>query len=150
MPQKKPCKPFSQQEISNAQVEGKEEAIIIKDHRKRAMLTALIGSLGVVAYACEEVGISRQTHYAWLKTDIAYKDAIEQIYEATLDFAEARLFRQIKESDLRAIMFILRTRGKARGYSLFKENLAHATKEVNIIVQDQEMAEIIRLNKENP
>jgi hypothetical protein len=150
MPRKKSQKPFSQQEISNTLTEGKEETIIIKDVRKRAMLKALIRSLGVVAYACEEVGISRQTHYTWLKTDLAYKEVIGHIYEASIDYAEARLFRQIKESDLRAIMFILRTRGKARGYSLFKENLAQATKEVSIIVEDEEMAEIVRLNKENP
>ena len=148
MPNKKPQKPFSQQEISNTQVEKGEE--LESKSRKEEMLKALIRSLGIVAYACEEVGISRQTHYDWLKSDAAYKASVELINDVTLDYAEARLYKYIKESDLRAIMFILRTRGRARGYSLFKENLAQAAREVNIIVQDGEMAEIIKLNKENP
>jgi hypothetical protein len=148
MPQKKPRKPFSQQEISNSQVEKGEE--LASKSRKEEMLKALIRSLGIVAYACEETGIARQTHYNWLKSDLKYKAAVDLIGEVTLDYVEARLFKYIKDNDLRAIMFILRTRGRERGYSLFKENLGQTAKEVNIVVQDEEMAEILRLNRDNP
>jgi len=39
--------------------------------KKKAMVEALTKALGIVKMACESVGISRQTHYNWLKDDPA-------------------------------------------------------------------------------
>ncbi len=137
-------KPFSQKEINDD-----EQEIICSDPYKAAMLKALVRSLGIVSYAATEAGIARQTHYNWLKTDIHYRESVDLINEVTLDFAEGRLFRSIKESDLRAIMFVLRTRGRSRGYSMFKNELAKQSAVINIIVKDEETAELIRKNKES-
>jgi hypothetical protein len=67
------------------------------DTKKAAMLEALEKSLGIVSTACKMVDISRQTHYAWLKSDEEYKKAVASIQPA-------------------ATIFFLKTKGKKRGY----------------------------------
>ena len=84
--------------------------------KKKLMYEALRSQLGVVTSACKLVGISRQTHYRWLREDENYKAWIEQIPDITLDFAETALLKQIKEGNTTAIIFYLKTKGKQRGY----------------------------------
>jgi len=84
--------------------------------KKRAMLSALKTTLGVVTPACVNVGIDRCTHYEWLKTDDEYKRAVLDIENVALDFAESKLHTLIKNNDTTAIIFYLKTRGKGRGY----------------------------------
>ncbi len=54
-------------------------------------------SLGVVSTACKAVGISRQTHYNWLKDD-DYKTAVEELSEVAVDFAESHLHKLIRDA----------------------------------------------------
>ena len=84
--------------------------------KKRAMVEALTRSLGVVKMACESVGISRQTHYTWMKEDEAYKEACTNIPDIVLDFAEHHLHKLISEGNVSATIFFLKTKGKGRGY----------------------------------
>jgi hypothetical protein len=80
------------------------------------MLDALERSLGIVSTACEKAGISRQTHYNWLKDDPEYKEAVRAIEERTIDFAESHLHALIKDKNPAATIFFLKTKGKNRGY----------------------------------
>ena len=84
--------------------------------KKRAMVEALTKALGVVKMACESVGISRQTHYNWLKEDEAYQQACVNIPDIVLDFAEHHLHKLISEGNVSATIFYLKTKGKGRGY----------------------------------
>lgn len=93
----------------------------IKDPKKVAMVQALTKSLGVVKMACESVGISRQTHYNWLKEDAAYKTACDNLPEVVLDFAEHHLHKLISQGNPAATIFLLKTKGKKRGYVERKE-----------------------------
>ena len=86
------------------------------DPKKEAMVTALTKALGVVKMACESCGISRQTHYRWLKEDAAYKAACDNLPEVVLDFAEHHLHKLISNGNPAATIFLLKTKGKARGY----------------------------------
>jgi hypothetical protein len=88
----------------------------IKDPKKVAMIQALTKALGVVKMACESVGISRQTHYNWLKEDAAYKTACDNLPEVVLDFAEHHLHKLISQGNPAATIFLLKTKGKKRGY----------------------------------
>ena len=88
----------------------------IKDPKKVAMVQALTKSLGVVKMACESVGISRQTHYNWIKDDEAYKQACDNLPEVVLDFAEHHLHKLISQGNPAATIFLLKTKGKKRGY----------------------------------
>ena len=85
-------------------------------HTKKALLAALEKSLGVVSSACKTAGISRDTHYRWLKEDMEYKTAVHELSEVALDFAESHLHKLIKDGNPAATIFFLKTKGKGRGY----------------------------------
>ena len=86
------------------------------DIHKKAMIEALEKSLGVVTTACKTVGISRQTHYEWLREDEQYRDAVDDIGDVALDFAESQLHKQIQSGEVSSTIFYLKTKGKKRGY----------------------------------
>ena len=85
-------------------------------HTKKAMVQALEKSLGVVTTAAKQAGISRDTHYRWLKEDEEYKAQVDELSDVALDFAESQLFKQIKDGNTTATIFFLKTKGKHRGY----------------------------------
>ena len=64
------------------------------DITKKAMLEALEKSLGVVTSACKAVEISRETHYRWMREDENYKQAVDDLANVALDFAESQLHKQ--------------------------------------------------------
>lgn len=84
--------------------------------RKKKMIKALEENNGLVTYAAKKVGISRTTHMEWLKNDPEYKQAVEDIKEAELDFTESMLKKNIKNGDTACILFALKCLGKERGY----------------------------------
>lgn len=84
--------------------------------KKAAMLEALAESLGVVSEAVKTVGIARSTHYLWMNEDPVYKEAVEELNDAVIDFAENRLHKLIEKGDTAATIFLLKTKGKKRGY----------------------------------
>lgn len=143
---------FSQEEIKEITEKSPEEGTDSQQtaNKKELMLKALIKYLGIVSYAAEEIGIGRRTHYNWMKTDAEYKASVELLTEMALDYSESRLFGYIKRSDLKAITFILRTRGKARGYNMYQEKTAERHAAIfNLVVKDKETADMIMQTKEN-
>ena len=86
------------------------------DIKKRAMLEALVKTLGVVHQAARMAQITRMTHYNWLKSDSDYAAAVDDIQDIALDFAESKLHKQIENDDTTATIFFLKTKGKKRGY----------------------------------
>ena len=85
-------------------------------HTKKAMIEALEKSLGIVTAACKLVGISRDTHYRWMKEDTDYKSQVHELGDVALDFAESHLHKLIKDGNPAATIFYLKTKGKERGY----------------------------------
>jgi len=86
------------------------------DTIKKEMLAALKETLGVVSPACEMVGISRNTHYVWMKEDEEYKLAVDDLLEFQMDFVESKLFSNINNGDVGSTIFYLKTKAKKRGY----------------------------------
>jgi hypothetical protein len=86
------------------------------DTKKERMIEALGKSLGVVTTACQSVGISRDTHYRWLKEDPDYNSRVNELDNIALDFAESHLHMLIKDGSAAATIFYLKTKGKRRGY----------------------------------
>lgn len=80
------------------------------------MIEALERSLGVVTSACKNVGISRETHYRWMREDDQYKKNVLELENVALDYAETQLHKQIKGGNTSATIFYLKTKGKNRGY----------------------------------
>jgi hypothetical protein len=88
-----------------------------QNNKKKAMLDALEHSYGIVTTAAKIAGVGRTTHYRWLNEDDEYKQAVDDIDNAALDFAESALHGKIAKGDTTAIIFFLKTKGKKRGYS---------------------------------
>lgn len=100
-------------------MKAKTRSEIIKDksdNHKNAMMEALKATHGNVSAAAAKVDISRKQHYEWLKTDPEYAQTVHDIQEGIVDFSESALLKQIKEGNIAAIIFHLKTQGKRRGY----------------------------------
>jgi hypothetical protein len=95
------------------------------DIQKKAMIEALEKSLGIVTTACKMVGIARSTHYLWVSTDEAYKEAVEGVADLTLDFVESQLHKQIQKGEVTSTIFYLKTKGKKRGF-IEKQEIEHS------------------------
>ena len=83
---------------------------------KKKLLEALELSLGVVTTACENVGCNRDTYYDYYNKDQKFKAKVDELQNVALDFAESQLHKQIKDGNTTATIFLLKTRGKKRGY----------------------------------
>ncbi len=106
------------------------------DITKKAMVEALEKSLGIVTTACKSVGISRETHYRWLREDDDYKKEVEALADVAIDFAESQLHKQIKEGNSTATIFYLKTKGKKRGYIERQEIQTEEVKQFEVQVED--------------
>jgi len=93
------------------------------EQHKKALLEALEKSLGVVTSACKTVGVGRTTFYQWLKDDEEFAEAVRDIENIALDFAESQLHQQISGGNSTAT-FYLKTKGKKRGY-IERQEIAH-------------------------
>lgn len=104
--------------------------------KKDAMLQALKKSLGVVSVACKQVGISRPTHYNWLKDDSDYAREVDDISNEALDFAEHQLHLLMESQNPAAIIFYLKTKGKQRGYIERQETsfVDESVKEIEVTI----------------
>jgi Helix-turn-helix of insertion element transposase len=80
--------------------------------------------MGTVTSAAKQCGISRSTHYQWMKSK-KYAAQVRELAEVALDFAESKLLKNISNGDTTAIIFYLRTKGKHRGYTERTEVVAN-------------------------
>ena len=89
------------------------------------MLDSLKECSGIVTFACEKVGLSRQTFYRWYREDAEFKERADAINELQIDIAGALPSeKKIQKGDITAIIFYLKTKGKSRGYTERKEIVA--------------------------
>lgn len=93
------------------------------DINKKNLLIALEKSLGVVTTACKSTNLSRSQHYKWMEEDEDYRNAVKELNEVAIDFAESKLHKLIEEKDTAATIFYLKTKGKHRGYVERVENM---------------------------
>jgi flagellar hook protein FlgE len=105
------------------------------DMNKRLMINALEKTLGVVTSACKIVGIARSTHYNWYDSDRDYRDAVDDISNIALDFAESKLHEMIQDKDTTATIFYLKTKGKKRGY--IERNEIDHNGQIGIVWQEE-------------
>lgn len=94
----------------------KEEGYKKLQGKKGQFLEALTKALGIVTTASKISGITRQSHYRWMREDDEYKQAVDDIDNMVLDFAESSLHTLVGENNVPATIFLLKTKGKGRGY----------------------------------
>jgi len=83
---------------------------------KKEVLTALEQTLGIVTPACKMAGIGRTTFYQWCKEDRDFNEKVRELNNHTLDFVESKLHKAIRDDNLTAVIFYLKSKGKGRGY----------------------------------
>jgi hypothetical protein len=105
------------------------------DTIKKNVLEALEASFGVVTDACKAADCPRSTFYKWLSEDEEFKAAVNEIQNVSLDFAESKLFKKIKDEDTTSIIFYLKTKGKKRGY-IEKQEIEHSGKVGVTLIED--------------
>lgn len=97
---------------------------------------------GNISEACKATGISRETHYAWLKSDNSdnldkknsYKQAFDEATEALHDFVESKLMKSINDGDVRCILFYCETKLKHRGYTKKTEIEQSGATQLNVVI----------------
>ena len=87
------------------------------EEKKEKFLEALAHGYGIIATACEAIGIGRSTYYRWYNADPEFKERVDEITETQVDFVESKLMQSINANDTTAIIFYLKTKGKKRGYN---------------------------------
>ena len=120
---------------------------------KNNIVNAMINTFGNVSEVCKQMNISRQTFYNYYNNDLEFKEQIDDIKNIALDFVESKLIGKIKEGDIVAILFYLKTQGKKRGYVERVEN--EITIQPPVIIdwndsqQETEEVKAIEIKEEN-
>lgn len=73
------------------------------------------------ALACRTANISRQTLDNWIKKFDTLREEIEDMNEEVLDLAETKLLQALNNGEKWAIIYMLDTKGKDRGYTVKQE-----------------------------
>jgi len=84
--------------------------------KKEQFLVELENTMGIVSQAAKRCGIDRTTPYRWVKEDSEFSDNVDEIQNVVLDFAESKLYELVDEKHPTAIIFLLKTKGRNRGY----------------------------------
>lgn len=80
------------------------------------MISAIQNANGILAVAARDLGCTRQTVHNYVNKMSTVRAAYEDARETLIDFTEQQLYKQIKEGNITAIIFTLKTIGKHRGY----------------------------------
>lgn len=101
-------------------IEDKKRAIslIAATERRKALFLKLYEKHRCnVTAVCRAMHMSRRTYWDWCQLDPDFKSAVADAFESTLDHVEAELHKMIdRGNEPAALIFFLKTRGKARGY----------------------------------
>ena len=88
----------------------------VNGHTLEEVISAIKDSNGLLAAAARKLGVTRQTVYNYVKKYATVKQALEEARDTNLDYTEGKLMEAIKAGNVTAIMFLLKTLGKSRGY----------------------------------
>jgi len=80
------------------------------------MIEALREKHGNLSASARFLGCSRDTVRRYINTYPTVKAVADEERETLIDFAENQLFQQVKDGNITAIIFTLKTIGKSRGY----------------------------------
>ena len=115
----------------NQQLTQYKKTISFEDLQK-----AIIGKRGNLTAVAKVFKVTRNTIYSRIKDNPILIDTVIESREICLDEAEQSLQDKIKEGDLTAIIFYLKTQGKRRGYIERQENF-DITLDLSKLTDDQ-------------
>lgn len=88
-----------------------------KDYSNSIIIRAIKNAGGIIETASRSLGIDRKTLSTWIKKDAELQEALRETKMVIDDAVESVLLHHaIKEKNLAAAIFYLKTRGRNRGY----------------------------------
>ena len=87
-----------------------------RDNTAQRIIEAVRESKGLLTVAAKRAGVTYWTVWKYQRDYPSVAQAVKESQEGLLDLAEAKLYQQINDGNMTAIIFFLKTRGKARGY----------------------------------
>ncbi len=87
------------------------------NHKKEMYLSILAKHLGIISYACKEMGMSRRTVYNWIRDDKEFAARVKDVELIQGDLVERKLMQLIDKGNPRATVFYAATKLKTRGYT---------------------------------
>lgn len=112
---------------------------------KKSVKTAITNSFGNQSLIANRCGVGRSTISMFLKKHDDIRKLLTQERERQIDVAELGLTTKITEGNLAAIQFLLKTKGKRRGYTE-KTEIESQNVTINI---DQEIDDKMRILLKN-
>ena len=95
----------------------KSNSIIKRQEKEKSSILEQLRKTPIISVACERIGIPRATLYRWRKENEEFNDNVEfAIQEGSIlinDMAESQLLSAIKDKNMSAIMFWLRSHHNA-------------------------------------
>lgn len=88
----------------------------MQQENKAKFLQAFEAKAGNISAAAKAIGITRTQYHKWRSSDPAFAQACEDVKEGLIDLAETMLLAQMRQGNIAAIIFYLKTQGKGRGY----------------------------------
>ena len=76
---------------------------------------AIVKAFGNLSTAAKSLQVERATLYAWIEAE-GLEESVMEGRNRRLDFAESMLDKGMKDGNMTAIIFYLKTQGKSRGY----------------------------------
>lgn len=87
-----------------------------REHTAERIIEAIRKSQGLLTLASKSSGIGYRTIVQYVADFPSVKEAAIEARERMIDFAESKLYQNIKSGDNTAIIFYLKTQAKHRGY----------------------------------
>jgi hypothetical protein len=104
---------------------------------KKRLLEVLSRNMGLIHQTCKMANIPFDVHKQWMDNDSVYAENVRNIENSTIDFAEAVLLSLIKEKNLQATIFYLKTKGASRGYDKDVQEIKDASSEIQELSKEQ-------------
>ena len=115
-----------------------------REQTAQRIIDAIRESSGLLTLAAKKADVTYKTVWQYTQDFPSVKQAVEEAKEKMLDFAEGKLYEKIKSGDNAAIIFYLKTQGKARGYVERQEVTGEGGQPIKteIIVQSEKSKEL--------
>jgi len=104
--------------------------------KQAKMISELGRSLGIVTPACKEAGISRETHYKWLRTNPLYANAVNELEKQKEDLIEQAFLNLVIDKNPQAVIHAVKTKLKHRGYGEEIAVTNNYTEGFKLIIED--------------
>ena len=97
---------------------------------------ALKATSGNISAAARALGVTRNGLYYHINKSVTLQQLLTDTREELVDIAESALRREVLDGNITAIIFTLKTQGKARGYVERQEHQVNAEMVISIVKMD--------------